>query len=50
MQRDKKSGLTYAWWVDRYGAKHVNWGGAPTDSGLCACGGKCILTFGKGPL
>ncbi len=47
MEIEKASGLTYAWWVDRNGQKRVNFAGAPTDSGKCACafggpsGGNC---------
>ncbi|XP_072040713.1 uncharacterized protein [Amphiura filiformis] len=37
MQIDTASGLTYAWWRDRNGEKRINFGGAPTDSGKCAC-------------
>lgn len=32
------SGLLAGWWVSRDGEKMKYWGGAPPDSGMCACG------------
>ncbi|CAB3993730.1 Hypothetical predicted protein [Paramuricea clavata] len=34
----KISGLSYSCWISRQGSEMFNWGGAPTNSFMCACG------------